>query len=61
MQMCRALCAYLLVLADVLRFDNTYSLMHTKKVTYTVEVLLSDKASEGRIQGLGATRQSPLQ
>lgn len=45
----------------VLRFDNTYSLMHTKKVTYTVEVLLSDKASEGRIQGLGATRQSPLQ
>uniref|UniRef100_A0A8C3WKS5 SEC14 like lipid binding 4 n=2 Tax=Catagonus wagneri TaxID=51154 RepID=A0A8C3WKS5_9CETA len=45
----------------VLRFDNTYSLMHAKKVSYTVEVLLPDKASEERIQALEATRQSPPQ
>lgn len=39
-------------LADILRFDNTYSLMHAKKVSYTVEVLLPDKASEEKLQGL---------
>lgn len=48
-------------LADVLRFDNTYSLMHTKKVSYTVEVLLPDKASEEKIQGFEARRPSPAQ
>ncbi|TKC44713.1 hypothetical protein EI555_012713 [Monodon monoceros] len=36
--------------ANVLRFDNTYSLMHAKRVSYTVEVLLPDKASEEKIQ-----------
>lgn len=36
----------------ILRFDNTYSLMHAKKVSYTVEVLLPDKASEEKLQGL---------
>ncbi|XP_069397449.1 putative SEC14-like protein 6 isoform X2 [Delphinus delphis] len=46
---------------NVLRFDNTYSLMHARKVSYTVEVLLPDKASEEKIQSLEATRQSPLQ
>ncbi|NIG61547.1 putative SEC14-like protein [Pontoporia blainvillei] len=45
----------------ILRFDNTYSLMHAKMVSYTVEVLLPDKASEDKIQSLEATRQSPLQ
>uniref|UniRef100_A0A8D0HHY6 SEC14 like lipid binding 4 n=1 Tax=Sphenodon punctatus TaxID=8508 RepID=A0A8D0HHY6_SPHPU len=30
----------------VLRFDNTYSYLHAKKVSYTVEVLLPDKNSE---------------
>ncbi|KAM9621921.1 LOW QUALITY PROTEIN: SEC14-like protein 4 [Trichechus inunguis] len=44
----------------VLRFDNTYSLMHGKKVSYTMEVLLPNKASEEKIQGLEATRP-PLQ
>lgn len=48
-------------LADVLRFDNTYSLMHTKKVSYTVDVLLPDKASEEKIQGLEAGRPPPAQ
>lgn len=38
--------------SDILRFDNTYSLMHAKKVSYTVEVLLPDKASEEKLQGL---------
>ncbi|XP_006894849.1 PREDICTED: SEC14-like protein 4 [Elephantulus edwardii] len=38
----------------VLRFDNTYSLMHAKKVSYTVEVLLPDKASEEQLQDVGA-------
>jgi hypothetical protein len=42
------------VLADVLRFDNTYSLLHTKKVGYTAEVLLPDKACEEKLQGLGS-------
>ncbi|XP_027433442.1 SEC14-like protein 4 [Zalophus californianus] len=45
----------------VLRFDNTYNLMHTKKVSYTVEVLLPDKASEEKIQGFKARRPSPVQ
>ncbi|MEJ1274445.1 SEC14-like lipid binding 4 [Cricetulus griseus] len=39
----------------VLRFDNTYSLLHTKKVGYTAEVLLPDKACEEKLQGLRAT------
>ncbi|XP_036908407.1 SEC14-like protein 4 [Sturnira hondurensis] len=39
----------------VLRFDNTYSLMHSKKVSYTVEVLLPDKASQEKIWGLEET------
>ncbi|XP_062446015.1 SEC14-like protein 2 isoform X2 [Rhea pennata] len=37
----------------VLRFDNTYSYIHAKKVSYTVEVLLPDKTSEEQIQKLG--------
>ncbi|XP_007461279.1 PREDICTED: LOW QUALITY PROTEIN: putative SEC14-like protein 6 [Lipotes vexillifer] len=45
----------------ILCFDNTYSLMHAKRVSYTVEVLLPDKASKEKIQSLEATRQSPLQ
>ncbi|KAM4827467.1 SEC14-like protein 4 [Thomomys bottae] len=45
----------------VLRFDNTYSLMHSKKVSYTVEVLLPDKACEEELQGLQASRPSPAQ
>ncbi|XP_005396326.1 PREDICTED: SEC14-like protein 4 isoform X1 [Chinchilla lanigera] len=45
----------------VLRFDNTYSLMYAKKVSYSVEVLLPDKASEEKLQGLRATRPSPAQ
>ncbi|XP_054568716.1 SEC14-like protein 4 isoform X2 [Eptesicus fuscus] len=43
----------------VLRFDNTYSLVHAKKVSYTVEVLLPDRASQEKIQGLEATKPSP--
>lgn len=39
------------VLADVLRFDNTYSFLHSKKVSYSVEVLLPDTASAQQIQG----------
>lgn len=49
------------ILVDVLRFDNTYSLIHAKKVSYTVEVLLPDKASEEKIQDLEATGSSPAQ
>ncbi|XP_019598623.2 SEC14-like protein 4 isoform X1 [Rhinolophus sinicus] len=45
----------------VLRFDNTYSLIHAKKISYTVEVLLPDKAAEEKIQGLEATGSSPAQ
>lgn len=37
---------------DVLRFDNTYSYIHAKKISYTVEVLLPDKKSEHHIQQL---------
>nr|XP_044988653.1 SEC14-like protein 4 isoform X2 [Jaculus jaculus] len=40
----------------VLRFDNTYSLLHPKKISYTVEVLLPDRACEEKLQGLEATR-----
>lgn len=32
--------------ADVLRFDNTYSFVHTKKISFTVEVLLPDKGMQ---------------
>uniref|UniRef100_A0A8C3FJP4 SEC14 like lipid binding 2 n=1 Tax=Chrysemys picta bellii TaxID=8478 RepID=A0A8C3FJP4_CHRPI len=39
----------------VLRFDNTYSYLHAKKVNYTVEVLLPDKKSEEQIQQLEET------
>lgn len=49
-----AIC-HLSVLADVLRFDNTYSLLHTKKVGYTAEVLLPDKACEEKLQGFVST------
>ncbi|XP_009215364.1 SEC14-like protein 4 isoform X3 [Papio anubis] len=45
----------------VLRFDNTYSRMHAKKLSYTVEVLLPDKASEETLQSLKAMRPSPTQ
>lgn len=31
-----------LFIADVLRFDNTYSIFQAKRVSYTVEVLLPD-------------------
>ncbi|KAM9096077.1 SEC14-like protein 4 [Sarcophilus harrisii] len=36
----------------VLRFDNTYSLIHSKKVSYTVEVLLPDKNIEEKMEKL---------
>ncbi|KAJ7309541.1 hypothetical protein JRQ81_007589 [Phrynocephalus forsythii] len=36
----------------VLRFDNTYSYIHAKKVSYTVEVLLPDKSSEEQFKHL---------
>lgn len=39
--------------ADVLRFDNTYSYLHAKKVSYSVEVLRPDAASAQQIQKLG--------
>ncbi|XP_036764673.2 SEC14-like protein 2 isoform X4 [Manis pentadactyla] len=45
----------------VLRFDNTYSLMRAKKVSYTVDVLLPDRASEKKIQSLEVARPSPVQ
>ncbi|XP_048467682.1 SEC14-like lipid binding 8 [Rhincodon typus] len=37
----------------VLRFDNTYSIIHSKKVSYSVEVLLPDKGSEAQMDDLG--------
>ncbi|XP_061865867.1 SEC14-like protein 2 isoform X1 [Colius striatus] len=37
----------------VLRFDNTYSYLHAKKVSYSVEVLLPDATSAQQIQKLG--------
>ncbi|XP_069726767.1 SEC14-like protein 2 isoform X2 [Phaenicophaeus curvirostris] len=36
----------------VLRFDNTYSYLHAKKVSYSVEVLLPDTTSAQQIQAL---------
>lgn len=42
--------------ADVLRFDNTYSYIHAKKVSYSVEVLLPDAASAQQIQQLGGDK-----
>ena len=47
--------------ACALEMIHTYSLIHAKKISYTVEVLLPDKASEEKIQGLEDSRQSPLQ
>ena len=35
---------------DVLRFDNTYSLIYSKHVSYTVEVLLPDQTSLEKIE-----------
>jgi hypothetical protein len=32
--------------SDVLRFDNTYSFVHAKKVSFTVEVLLPDEGMQ---------------
>lgn len=52
---------YLSVLPDVLYFDNTYSLLYTKKISYTVEVLLPDKTFEEKIQSLDATGPSSTQ
>uniref|UniRef100_A0A8B9DKI9 SEC14-like protein 2 n=1 Tax=Anser cygnoides TaxID=8845 RepID=A0A8B9DKI9_ANSCY len=40
----------------VLRFDNTYSYIHAKKVSYSVEVLLPDAASAQQIQQLGGDK-----
>jgi hypothetical protein len=40
--------------SDVLRFDNTYSFIHAKKVSFTVEVLLPDKAAEEKMNQQGA-------
>ncbi|NWW50328.1 S14L2 protein, partial [Pedionomus torquatus] len=37
----------------VLRFDNTYSYLHAKKVSYSLEVLRPDAASAQQIQKLG--------
>ncbi|KAG9487162.1 SEC14-like protein 2 [Eleutherodactylus coqui] len=44
----------------VLRFDNTYSYIHAKKVSYTVEVLLPDRGSEEKIQKLEDKLESSL-
>ncbi|XP_051777513.1 SEC14-like lipid binding 8 [Erpetoichthys calabaricus] len=38
----------------VLRFDNTYSLFHSKKVSFNVEVLLPDRGAETQAQETGA-------
>lgn len=32
--------------ADVLRFDNTYSVIQAKKVSFSVELLLPDSQSQ---------------
>lgn len=45
---------------DVLRFDNTYSFIHAKKVSYTVEVLLPDRSSEEKIQKLEEKLETSL-
>lgn len=47
-------CLFFCLPSDVLRFDNTYSFIHAKKVSFTVEVLLPDKASEEKMKQLGA-------
>ncbi|KAM9329884.1 SEC14-like protein 2 [Gastrophryne carolinensis] len=44
----------------VLRFDNTYSYIHAKKVSFTVEVLLPDKGSEEKIQKLEEQLETSL-
>ncbi|XP_077153268.1 SEC14-like protein 2 [Ranitomeya variabilis] len=44
----------------VLRFDNTYSYIHAKKVSFTVEVLLPDKGSEEKIQKLEEKLETSL-
>lgn len=44
----------------VLRFDNTYSYIHAKKISFTVEVLLPDKSSEEKIQKLEDKLESSL-
>ena len=36
----------------MLRIDNTYSYIHAKKVSYSVEVLLPDASSAQQIQQL---------
>uniref|UniRef100_A0A8C0F1Z8 SEC14-like protein 2 n=1 Tax=Bubo bubo TaxID=30461 RepID=A0A8C0F1Z8_BUBBB len=41
----------------VLRFDNTYSYLHAKKVSYSVEVLLPDAASAQQIQQVPGGRR----
>lgn len=46
--------AWFSVPSDVLRFDNTYSFIHAKKVSFTVEVLLPDKAAEEKMNQQGA-------
>ncbi|XP_042193700.1 SEC14-like protein 2 [Callorhinchus milii] len=44
----------------VLRFDNTYSFIHSKRISYSVEVLLPDQGSEAHMNGLGdRTPQDP--
>ncbi|KAG8596614.1 hypothetical protein GDO81_001989 [Engystomops pustulosus] len=44
----------------VLRFDNTYSYIHSKKISFTVEVLLPDRGSEEKIQKLEDKLESSL-
>ncbi|XP_069070736.1 SEC14-like protein 2 isoform X1 [Pleurodeles waltl] len=44
----------------VLRFDNTYSYLHSKKISYTVEVLLPDRSSEDSIRNLGNQMERAL-
>nr|DBA22792.1 TPA: hypothetical protein GDO54_013794 [Pyxicephalus adspersus] len=44
----------------VLRFDNTYSFIHAKKVSFTVEVLLPDRSSEEKIQKLEEKLETSL-
>ncbi|XP_063769455.1 SEC14-like protein 2 isoform X2 [Pseudophryne corroboree] len=44
----------------VLRFDNTYSFIHAKKIGYTVEVLLPDRSSEEKIQKLEEKLETSL-
>lgn len=37
--------------ADVLRFDNTYSIFQAKRVSFTVEVLLPDHMQSPQTNG----------